>query len=88
MSKRLPAMSQKIDTIILQLLSERGGGKSICPSEVARRLDETNWRARMDEVREAARLLARKGKVTVTQKETSLCPDAEWRGPIRIRLKD
>ena len=40
----------------------------------------------MDDVREAARMLAKHGDVVITQKGVTLDPDGEWRGPIRIRV--
>ena len=39
----------------------------------------------MDDARAAARELARRGDVEITQKGEVLDPDATWRGPVRIR---
>ena len=36
---------------------------------------------------EVARQLARAGDVIVTQKGVVLDPDADWRGPVRIRVR-
>ena len=71
---------------IFSLLEERGAEKSICPSEVARALWPTHWRAHMEAVREEARRLTRVGRLRVTQGATVLDPDVAWTGPIRLRL--
>jgi hypothetical protein len=39
----------------------------------------------MDEARDIARSLARDGEVVITQGGEVVDPDADWRGPIRIR---
>jgi len=70
---------------ILRLARERGPDKTICPSDAAKAVDSANWRDRMADARAAARDLARNGQVEITQKGRVLDPDAQWRGPIRIR---
>lgn len=72
---------------ILSLVDARGPGSSICPSEAARRVGGADWRAWMGPVRDAARGLAREGRVEITQRGAAVDPDAAWRGPIRIRAK-
>ena len=71
---------------ILDLLSARGPGASICPSEAARAVGAGDWRELMEPARTAARALAREGRVRITQRDRVLGPDEQWRGPIRIRL--
>lgn len=75
-----------LDTAILAHLTARGPGKSICPSEVARAQAPANWRAHMPAVRDAARQLARDGRLRVTQGQRDLDPAEAWTGPIRLRL--
>jgi hypothetical protein len=70
--------------VILELLSERAQGASICPSEVARALEPEGWRSRMDEAREAALALSVRGKVEITQRGKVVSPP--FHGPLRIRL--
>jgi hypothetical protein len=41
----------------------------------------------MDDARAVARELARAGDVVITQKGTTLDPDAHWRGPVRITAR-
>ena len=77
-----------LETTILELLHERGAGKTICPSEAARAIwkDEEQWRARMEDARMAARRLVAAGKIVITQKGKVTDPD-RVRGAIRLRLK-
>ena len=74
--------TQRWEEATLQMLDERAS--SVYPSEIARRIEPTRWRAHMEAVRDAARRLARRGVVTITQRGKALDPDAEFRGPIRI----
>jgi hypothetical protein len=69
---------------ILAALSSRSIKATLCPSEVARRMDPQHWRALMPLVREAARSLAREGRVVVSQRGVALSPESIWRGPVRI----
>ena len=73
---------------ILQLLSARARGATICPSEVARARspEGEEWRALMEPVREAARRLVAQGRVVITQKGHEVDPSTA-KGPIRIRLR-
>jgi Protein of unknown function (DUF3253) len=75
----------KLRATILDLARQRGPTSSICPSDAARAVGGDDWRDLMDTAREAARDLARAGEVVITQGDDVLDPDAEWRGPIRIR---
>ena len=70
---------------ILELVRRRGAEKTICPSEVARALDD-DWRARMKDVRSEAAVLARQGRIEVLQKG-NVVDIARARGAIRLRLK-
>ncbi|MEZ0358866.1 S-adenosylmethionine tRNA ribosyltransferase [Mycobacterium sp. ENV421] len=74
----------RLRAAILSMTAERAP-RTICPSDAARAVDAEHWRELMDTTRDVARELARSGDVVVTQKDEELDPDAEWRGPIRIR---
>ena len=76
-----------LEAEILRQTGERGAGKSICPSEVARALapDEDAWRSLMGPIRAAAIRLARQGRVEVLRKGKPVSTDAEIRGVIRLR---
>lgn len=84
----------QIREVLRELGEERGGSKSFCPSEAARRLTEKypqlgNWRDWMEPVRENARRLESEGKLEFLQrgKRISSKPQ-EIRGPIRLRWLD
>jgi len=70
---------------ILAMATERGADKTICPSEVARALFDTDWRKHMDEVRQAAIVLQQDGKVLITQKGIPVEVN-HLKGPIRIKI--
>lgn len=77
--------SKSISQTILNIATERGPDKTICPSEVARAMFPDNWRKHMDEVREVAVDLQRQGKVTITQKGNPVDVN-HIKGPIRIKI--
>ena len=69
---------------IADLLAARDPGKTICPSEAARRLGgDDGFRPLMPLVREAAGAMAARGEVRVTQRGVVVDP-ATARGPIRL----
>jgi hypothetical protein len=73
-----------IERVIMKLLEARRP-RTACPSEVARLVDEHNWRAQMQTVRDAATRLAKRGRIDVTQKGARVDPGTA-RGPLRLRL--
>lgn len=75
-----------IEVEILRLNTERGIGKSICPSEVARALDATEWQKLMGQIRQAAIRLARAGRIDMLRKGKP-APPADARGVIRLRFR-
>jgi hypothetical protein len=70
---------------MLALARDRAPAKTICPSDAARAVGGDQWRALMEQSRDIARDLARAGEVEIMQRGEVLDPDAQWRGPIRIR---
>jgi len=75
---------------MIELLRARGTG-SACPSEVARRLAARDgradgWREQMPTVQDAARRLAARGEILITQQDRPV-DAATARGPIRLRLR-
>jgi len=78
-----------IRATILRLLEERGEGKTICPSEVARALgDETreHWEPLVEPVRAIAAKMADEGTLAITQCGQAVAA-ATAKGPIRLRLR-
>lgn len=78
-------MTRRLESSIRALVEHRGPKSSICPSDAARAVGGDDWRELMDDVREAARRLARSGDVEITQRGDVVDPDGVWSGPIRIR---
>ncbi|MBT8450725.1 MAG: DUF2256 and DUF3253 domain-containing protein [Deltaproteobacteria bacterium] len=81
---RVTALDQALEDSIVSLLMERRG-KTICPSEAARRVDQKRWRALIEPARQAARRLVAAGKAEVLQGGRRVDPTTA-KGPIRIRL--
>ncbi len=70
---------------IADLLAARDPGKTICPSEAARRLGgDDGFRPLMPLVREAAAEMVARGELEVTQRGSVVEP-ASARGAIRLR---
>ncbi len=76
----------ELETEILSLLRDRPAGRSICPSEVARRIEPANWQHRMESVRRAARRLVARDEIDILQAGRIVEPD-RVRGAIRFRLR-
>ena len=77
---------ERIAGIILALLRTRANTATICPSEVARRLEPVSWRPLMPEVRRVATIMAAAGEVELRQRGVVVSPFTEIRGPLRIAL--
>jgi hypothetical protein len=71
--------------LILQLAEARGPTGSICPSEVARALND-EWRPLMKGVRAAAVALAREGRLQILRKGKPVTDLDDLRGVIRLRI--
>jgi len=76
----------RIERTILDLLARRDPGKTICPSDAARALDD-DFRPLMDPVRRVARELVARGELEVTQSGRVVDIDTA-RGAIRLRLPE
>lgn len=75
-------MNDRVRAAILDLALERGRGKSLCPSEVAKAISP-NWRELMPEIRAIA---AGMPEIVATQRGVEVDPRTA-RGPIRLRLR-
>ena len=78
-------MDRALESKILELLGQRAGGATICPSDAARAVSPDDWRELMEPARRAARRLMAAGTVRITQKGSAVDPSTA-RGPIRIRM--
>lgn len=77
--------NDKIEAVIMALAEARGAGKSICPTEAARELDDEHWRGRLGAVKQAAVRLALAGKVNILRKGKPVDP-SDFKGVYRIAL--
>ena len=77
--------ARQIEAEILAQTSARGPDKSICPSDVARKLSD-EWRPLMHLVRKAAVALANNGQIDILRKGKPIDP-AAIHGVIRLRTK-
>ncbi|GAC1659769.1 MAG: hypothetical protein NVS9B15_23070 [Acidobacteriaceae bacterium] len=86
---KLDATDSALEQSILRLLHARGAGKTICPSDAARKVadsdDEALWRPLMERARQAARRLVARGDIVITQVGHVVDPSTA-RGPIRLKL--
>jgi hypothetical protein len=69
---------------VLAILQKGRPGTTMCPSDVARKLDPVGWRALMPDVRAAAFSLADAGLVEVTHRGV-VVDGRTARGAIRLR---
>ncbi len=83
--QRLEKKDRLIEETILELLRSRAKGATVCPSEVARRIDPDDWRELMERTRCAARRLVALGELSILQDGRRIAP-SRARGPIRLRL--
>ncbi|MEE2891131.1 MAG: DUF2256 and DUF3253 domain-containing protein [Pseudomonadota bacterium] len=81
---RVEATDKALERAILELLSMRARGATICPSEAARQIAPETWRDLLEPTREAARRLVATGHIEITQKGRAVDP-SRARGPIRLR---
>ncbi len=77
-------VDRALEAAILELLAQRAGGATLCPSEAARHVAPDDWRPLMERTRRAARRLVHADKVAILQKGRVVDPDTA-KGPIRIR---
>lgn len=82
-------VDRELEQAILNLLSARQAGATICPSEAARQVGDARqfeWRTLMEQTRQAARRLVAAGKVEITQGGRAVDPSTA-KGPIRLRRR-
>ena len=82
--QRVGPRERALEQAVLDLVRERGPRATVCPSEVARRVEPDAWRAELEPVRRAARRLAARGLVSFEQGGRAVDPGTA-RGPVRLR---
>jgi hypothetical protein len=75
-----------LESTILELLSRRGPGKTICPSDAARLLSPSGWEELMEKTRAAAQRLVAEGRIVITQRGKVIDP-SNVKGAIRLRIR-
>ena len=87
---RVGTADQQLEQRILELLAERGAGKTICPSEAARSVassdERSAWEPLMEPARAAARRLVAADRIVITQ-GGHVVDGSTAKGPIRLRLR-
>ncbi len=86
----MSADANAIEETMLRLATERGSGKTICPSEVARALGGPHpdgWGPLMQPVRRVAVRLAHEGRIAILRKGRPVDPD-DFRGIYRLALPE
>jgi hypothetical protein len=79
-------LGHALEAAIMNLLSQRGPGKTICLSEAARLLGPSGWKELMDKARAAAQRLVDQGEIVVTQRGKIVDP-SQVKGPIRLKIR-
>jgi hypothetical protein len=82
------ADADRIETVMLALARERGPGRTISPSEVARAIGgdrPEGWGPLMQPVRRVAVRLMKEGRVVITRKGRAVDPD-DFKGVYRIAV--
>lgn len=83
-------MSETIEDLVFRLASERGVGKTICPTDAARAVAEQRgapdeWHGKLNGVKDAAVRLAKRGRLAIYRKGKPVDPD-DFKGVYRIGL--
>ena len=79
-----------LEATILKLTVERGDGRTIGPSDVARALGGDHpdgWGPLMQPIRRVAVRLMKEGRIVITRKGRPVDPD-DFRGVYRLRLPE
>lgn len=78
-------LAEPLEELILRLVAERGAGKSVDPTEVARAAlpGDPAWHRLMPQVRAAAVHLARESRLTILRKGKPVDPD-DFKGVYRL----
>lgn len=85
---RVGPADRALEQALLDLLSRRARGATVCPSEAARAVGgEQDWRPLMEPSRAAARRLVARGEVEITQ-GGRVVDGSTAKGPIRVRRVD
>jgi len=79
------SIDRELESAILELLSGRPRGTSICPNDAARVAGGADWEQLAEPARAAARRLTAVGRTEITQAGRVVDPSTA-KGPVKIRL--
>lgn len=85
-----PRSEDAIEETMLRMVAERGAGKTVCPSEIARALagpQPEDWSPLMQPVRRVAVRLTKAGRLAILRKGRAADPD-DFRGIYRLGLPE
>jgi len=79
-------LAYRIESTVRALLTPRGEGKSICPSDVARVVASPLWRDSLPAVRSVASAMADKDVLSITQRGEPVPDSSSATGPVRYAI--
>ena len=88
-TERRSVSEEEIVESILRLVTERGKGKTVCPSEVARHLGGPHpdgWSPLMQPVRRMAVRLTKEGRIAILRKGKPVPDPDDFRGIYRLGM--
>ena len=88
-TERRSVSEEEIVESILRLVTERGKGKTVCPSEVARHLGGPHpdgWSPLMQPVRRMAVRLTKEGRIAILRKGKPVADPDDFRGIYRLGM--
>lgn len=80
------APANPVRQAILELTTERGAGRTICPSDAARRVSEADWRKVLADIRAEAVRLHKAGVISIYRKGRPVEDPDMFRGVYRLGL--
>lgn len=79
-------LKNPVRSAILDLVTTRGVGKTICPTEAAKAVSEDRWRAVLKDVRAEAIRLMKAGTITIYRKGRPVEDPDTFKGVYRLGL--
>ncbi|MEL6258832.1 MAG: DUF3253 domain-containing protein [Pseudomonadota bacterium] len=85
MTEPQPERPNPVRDAILDLVADRGVGKTICPTEAAKQVSADAWRKVLVDVRAEAVRLAKAGEISIYRKGRPVDP-SDFKGVYRLGL--
>lgn len=81
-----PPANNPVRDAILTLVNDRGIGKTICPTEAAQAVSDTQWRRVLKDVRAEAVRLMKSGEIAIYRKGKAVADPDTFKGVYRLGL--